>query len=290
MGRLGDEPALSVRRCQAYGAAEFSALQGRDARAVPVRRSLGDATRGRTAVFGIYVSAKPEILTVDAGRRRRGEYRSFRLVSSRASRHAVARCGGMAAGDGVNPSSSLRTQEWRVVRRTIVIARSKATKQSSFLPVLAQKKLDCFAALAMTLRYTSAFPRRDASGLCLLVSPRGRGECRAHDAPAARQGRKTSLAGNSHHRSTGSSRHSRTRVVLTSSFVLSPVIGLVCHRHRWNCFHRLDAGVEASGPHDFIVRKNMLSSEAPLASTASRPASVTIASAPLGDETRVDMN
>jgi hypothetical protein len=34
----------------------------------------------------------------------------------------------------------------------------------------------------------------------------------------------------SHHRSTGNTRHSRTRVVLTVSFVLSPVIGLCCHR------------------------------------------------------------
>jgi hypothetical protein len=44
-------------------------------------------------------------------------------------------------------------------------------------------------------------------------------------------------------------------MVLTVSFALSPVIGLVCHRHQRNCFHRLDAGVEASGPHDFAVRE-----------------------------------
>jgi hypothetical protein len=43
-------------------------------------------------------------------------------------------------------------------------------------------------------------------------------------------------------------------MVLTVSFVLSPVIGLFCHRHWWNCFRQLDAGVEASGPHDFAVR------------------------------------
>jgi len=35
--------------------------------------------------------------------------------------------------------------------------------------------------------------------------------------------------------------------------------------------HRLDASVEASGPHDFAVRKKALSSIALLASTASRP-------------------
>ena len=43
---------------------------------------------------------------------------------------------------------------------------------------------------------------------------------------------------------------------------------------------KLDASVEASGPHDFAVRKPMPSSEAPPASTASYPASVTIAIRP----------
>ena len=47
----------------------------------------------------------------------------------------------------------------------------------------------------------------------------------------------------------------------------------------------LDASVGASGPHDFAVRKGALSSGAHLTSTASRPAFVTIASAPLWDET-----
>jgi hypothetical protein len=42
----------------------------------------------------------------------------------------------------------------------------------------------------------------------------------------------------------------------------------------------LDAGVEASGPHDFAVRLSLRSSVAALASTASRPAFVTIASRP----------
>jgi hypothetical protein len=41
---------------------------------------------------------------------------------------------------------------------------------------------------------------------------------------------------------------------LTVSFVISPVIGLSCHRRQPNYFRRLDASVEASGPHDFAVR------------------------------------
>jgi hypothetical protein len=43
-------------------------------------------------------------------------------------------------------------------------------------------------------------------------------------------------------------------MVLTAYFALSPVIGLSCHRHPQNEFCELDAGVEASGPHDFAVR------------------------------------
>jgi len=48
-------------------------------------------------------------------------------------------------------------------------------------------------------------------------------------------------------------------------------------------FCELDASVEASGPHDFAVREKLRIVERAFASTASRPASVTIASAPLWD-------
>ena len=43
-------------------------------------------------------------------------------------------------------------------------------------------------------------------------------------------------------------------MVLTVYFVLTPVIGLSCHRRPADISARLDAGVEASGPHDFAVR------------------------------------
>ena len=72
-----------------------------------------------------------------------------------------------------------------------------------------------------------------------------------------------------HHGHAGSSGIPRA-MVLTVSFALSSVIGLFCHRRRRKNFRQLDAGVEASGPHDFSVRKQVLSSAAPLASTASR--------------------
>jgi hypothetical protein len=69
-------------------------------------------------------------------------------------------------------------------------------------------------------------------------------------------------------------------MVLTVSFALSPVIGLSCHRRLADISTKLDAGVEASGPHDFAVRLKRISSSALSASTASRPAFVTIAKRP----------
>jgi hypothetical protein len=80
--------------------------------------------------------------------------------------------------------------------------------------------------------HTSAFPRRDSPGFdsarsALLI--RGRRECRAPGAPAAAR----VLVGStrvSHHGHTGNARHS-PRNGFTAYFVLSPVIGLFCHRH-----------------------------------------------------------
>jgi hypothetical protein len=58
-------------------------------------------------------------------------------------------------------------------------------------------------------------------------------------------------------------------MVLTVSFVLSPVIGLCCHRHR-RIIRRLDISVEISGPHDFAVRLGADRLDGTKASTASR--------------------
>ena len=67
----------------------------------------------------------------------------------------------------------------------------------------------------------------------------------------------------SHHGRTGITRHSRTRMVLTVSFVISLVTGLSCHHRQrgvkgpsghFIAFRQLDASVGASGPHDFAVR------------------------------------
>jgi hypothetical protein len=54
--------------------------------------------------------------------------------------------------------------------------------------------------------------------------------------------------------------------------VISPVIGLSCHRRRCDAkhHHQLDASVEASGPHDFAVRIGAVRLSRAVASTASR--------------------
>jgi hypothetical protein len=49
-------------------------------------------------------------------------------------------------------------------------------------------------------------------------------------------------------------RHPRTQW-FTAYFVISPAIGLFCHRRLQRLSCKLDASVEASGPHDFSVRK-----------------------------------
>jgi len=93
----------------------------------------------------------------------------------------------------------------------------------------------------------------------------------------------------SHHGHTGSPGIPRA-MVLTVSFALSPVTGLVCHRRRRTCIRELDASVGASGPHDFAVREQHRSSATLLASTASRPALMTLRNAPLWDRTAIDMD
>jgi hypothetical protein len=59
-------------------------------------------------------------------------------------------------------------------------------------------------------------------------------------------------------------------MVLTVSFVISPVIGHFCHRHLADTSAKLDISVGISGPHDFAVRLKPRSSCAAKASIASR--------------------
>jgi hypothetical protein len=66
-------------------------------------------------------------------------------------------------------------------------------------------------------------------------------------------------------------------MVLTVSFVLSPVTGLCCHRRQQVITCQLDASVGASGPHDFAVRVTRCSSAAHQRPPHPAPTSVTCA-------------
>src|SRR5207302_9247255 len=68
-------------------------------------------------------------------------------------------------------------------------------------------------------------------------------------------------------------------MVLTVSFVISPVIGLSCHR-RFALAAKLDASVEASGPHDFAVRVSTVRQRCLRVHRIPCPTSVTIAIRP----------
>jgi hypothetical protein len=69
-------------------------------------------------------------------------------------------------------------------------------------------------------------------------------------------------------------------MVLTVSFVLSPVIGLYCHRRLADTSERLDASVEASGPYDFAVREKRARHQRIPRPSHPCPTSVTIAKRP----------
>src|SRR5258705_10904691 len=79
-------------------------------------------------------------------------------------------------------------------------------------------------------------------------------------------------------------------MVLTVSFVLSPVTGLFCHRHPADNSAELDSSVGASGPHDFAVHLTRRSSCSAIG-VHRIPARVRDdrASAPLWDETDSDI-
>jgi hypothetical protein len=132
----------------------------------------------------------------------------------------------------------------------------------------------------MTSRYTSAISRRYTPELCTNLVPRKQ---RAQGMPGARSARSRAWCvvstRVSHHGHAGSSGIPRA-MVLTVSFVIFPVIGLVCHRHRRSLLRRLER--QRRGVRTTRLRRPQAapSSEAPPASTASRLTSVTIAKRP----------
>jgi hypothetical protein len=145
--------------------------------------------------------------------------------------------------------------------------------------------MDCFAALAMTTRHNSAIsPRVFARGFVKNVPPI---EKRAWGMPGAQctrslAGRKTSHTSGSHHEFTGKTPSIPARNGFNSCFVLSPAIGLFCHRRLaefgtsarlgLSTSASLDTSVEMSGPHDFTVRFGAVRQPAADRSRETRPA------------------
>ena len=124
--------------------------------------------------------------------------------------------------------------------------------------------------------------------MCLNLPPRrGRGECRVHDAPVAARGVvvNTRVSPHGYPGSPGiparNGFNGFLRALLGDRACLSPSPARRVRPVRADTtIRKLDASVEASGPHDFAVRKPARSSVAPPASIASHPASVTIAIRP----------
>jgi hypothetical protein len=101
--------------------------------------------------------------------------------------------------------------------------------------------------------------RRPSCSKSFASKIRGRRESRVPAAPAAPRAKCRKHASASP-QVTGTPGHPCT-MVLTVSFALSPVIGLCCHRRLAETSAKLDASVEASGPHDFAVRSRRLRQE-----------------------------
>jgi hypothetical protein len=110
------------------------------------------------------------------------------------------------------------------------------------------------------------------------------GKQRARGMPGARCTRSRACSVEStrvsHHGRTGITRHSRTRMVLTVSFGLSPGTGLFCPRHLQITTCKLDASVGASGPHDFAVRLRAARLQRQSVHRIPHPTFVTIAKRP----------
>jgi hypothetical protein len=83
-----------------------------------------------------------------------------------------------------------------------------------------------------------------------------------------------------HHGCAEITRHSRTRMVLTVSFALSPVIGLFVTVTSQTLLRSLTPTIEASGPHDFAVRVSAVRLRRIRVHRIPSPTSVTMAKRP----------
>src|ERR1700722_12619284 len=122
--------------------------------------------------------------------------------------------------------------------------------------------------------------RPSFAGKFLALQSEGAGNAGRPMRPQPGRAEKTSHASNSHHGHTGNHPafpaqwfYGFLRALPGDRACLPPSTMRIIPQ-------KLDTSVGVSGPHDFAVRLKRLSSIAPSASTASRPAPVTIASRP----------
>ena len=179
------------------------------------------------------------------------------------------------------PTSSLRTQE------PIIPGRQLMAKMSA---AVLERRAAAYAFAGTTQADSKSQTTADTTSRSRgLIRPRfaikfpyppirGRRECRAPDAPAAACAMIVVERTRVSQVTPESPGIPRAMVLRFPS--CSPAIGLFCHRHLRNCFHRLDTSVEMSGPHDFTVRSKHRPSRAPLRPPHPAPTSVTFAKRP----------
>ena len=131
-----------------------------------------------------------------------------------------------------------RTRERRGKAEACFTVIASGAKQSMRQQGSKSGLLRCARNDVALISHTFAISPRDAPEFCSRVPPsetegavlpqEGSRECRAPDAPVASRVEKNTRV--SHHGHAGSPGIPRA-MVLTASFALSPVTGLVCHRH-----------------------------------------------------------
>jgi hypothetical protein len=145
---------------------------------------------------------------------------------------------------GIGPGSRSHGQRKCVVRRSLV----QDDDETQLLPAG---------------RHEFAFSQRNARGMPdrsrQNTEGAGNAGCPMHPQPRVRNNKAHELA------TTGSPQQSGIpcAMVLTVSFVLSPVTGLFATVIGGIITHQLDASVGASGPHDFAVRVSAVRRPAP---------------------------
>src|SRR5450631_295458 len=135
-----------------------------------------------------------------------------------------------------------------------------------------------------TCKHTPAFSRHGLPEVCSQISLPSK--LRAQGMPGARCAPRSRVQEATKKR-TRAYRSHRNHPALpaqwfTAYIVLTSATGLSCHRHPREAFAswEFDTSVGVSGPHDFARPPQARSSVAPSASTAARPANVTIAYRP----------